>query len=131
MLLKKLFRIGLLTVAASAVTAGCAYRTDLVQGNFVEQEAVNKLRYGMTAEQVQYVLGSPMLTDPFDPSRRYYVHFIRRGWNDPNVKNLIAVFDGRILVDIAGDFQKPAEFGNINAVEQKIDLSGLQQKQQQ
>ena len=94
----------------AAITTGCAYRSDLAQGNFVEQTAVDKLRQGMTAEQVRYILGTPMLTDPFDNTRWYYVHFIRRGWNDPEIQNLIVLFQGRYLQDISGDFKKPASF---------------------
>lgn len=119
-------------LAASLATLnGCAYRTDLAQGNFVEQSAVDKLRYGMSAEQVQYVLGTPMLTDPFDNSRWYYVHFLRHKWEDPKIKNLVVLFQGRTLVDIAGDFKKPADFNNANSHMQKIDFSKLHESANQ
>ncbi len=90
--------------------SGCAYRADLVQGNFVEQEAVDQLRYGMSAEQVRFILGTPMLIDPFDSSRWYYVHYLREGWGDPQIKNLIVLFSGSTLIDLTGDFDKPLMF---------------------
>ena len=55
----KLFRLLGVTFVASvlSLSQGCAYRSDLAQGNFVEQDAVDKLSYGgMTGDQVRYIL---------------------------------------------------------------------------
>ncbi len=97
-------------LGGSLLLSACAYRPDLAQGNFVEQERIDMLRYGMSAEQVRYILGTPMLVDPFDNSRWYYVHYLREGWDDPQIKNLIVLFSGSTLIDVSGDFEKPAEF---------------------
>ncbi len=114
MQLSKFFKKGALaSVALSlALTQGCAYRSDLAQGNYVEEDAINLLTYGMTGDQVRYVLGTPMLVDPFDNSRWYYVHFFRKGWGEPQIKNLVLLFNGNTLVDMSGDFEKPASFGS-------------------
>ena len=126
-------------IAATALTLGllqgCAYRADLVQGNYVEQENVDRLRYGMSAEQVRFILGTPMLIDPFDSSRWYYVHYYRKGWDDPEVKNLIVLFQGATLVDMSGDFKKPLEFSSGINDFSKVDLTqseiqSLQEAQQ-
>ncbi|MDY6321654.1 MAG: outer membrane protein assembly factor BamE [Succinivibrio sp.] len=95
---------------AAFFLSGCAYRSDLAQGNFVEQSAVDKLRVGMTPEQVRFILGTPMLIDPFDSSRWYYVHYLRQGWSDPKIENLILLFQGGTLAAMQGDFKAPAEF---------------------
>lgn len=34
-------------------STGCAYRADLMQGNFYEQKDIDKLRIGMSPEQVR------------------------------------------------------------------------------
>lgn len=106
----KTMLLGCAFFALSANLTGCAYRADLAQGNYVEQEKIDELRYGMSAEQVRYILGTPMLIDPFDNSRWYYVHFLREGWSDPQIKNLILLFANNTLVDISGDFKVPANF---------------------
>ena len=108
----KLFRLLGVTFVASvlSLSQGCAYRSDLAQGNFVEQDAVDKLSYGMTGDQVRYILGTPMLVDPFDNSRWYYVHFLRQGWDDPKIQNLVLLFSGNSLIDVTGDLKKPAGF---------------------
>ena len=123
--------LGIMSV--SIVAGGCAYRPDLAQGNFVEQEACDQLRAGMTKEQVRYVLGTPMLVDPFDANRWYYVHYYRTGWKSPKIQNLVLLFQGNLLADMSGDFKKPPEFGagmpDYEHVDQepsldKIDLTG-------
>lgn len=122
----KILSILAITLASSMFT-GCAYRVDLKQGNFVEQDAINQLRQGMTAEQVRYILGTPMLNDAFDSTRWYYVHFDRRGWTRPEISNLVLVFNGRTLVDIEGDFKKPDNFYSGNESIQKIDFADMEE----
>ena len=135
MQLRKLLMVGALFTSIAAITSGCAYRTDLAQGNFVEQEAVDQLRQGMSAAQVQYILGTPMLTDPFDNSRWYYVYFLRKGWDEPEIKNLVVLFQGNTLYDVSGDFKKPDAFYDGSYNIQKINFgalpSGSAQVQQQ
>ena len=99
-----------LALTTTLLSGGCAYRADLTQGNFVEQQAVSKLRVGMTPEQVRFILGTPMLVDPFDASRWYYVHYLREGWSDPKIENLTLLFANGVLVDMQGDFKRPASF---------------------
>lgn len=122
MTIKKLLILGAFVSTFATITTGCAYRSDLAQGNFIEQEAVDKIRQGMTAEQVRYILGTPMLTDPFDHTRWYYVHYLRQGWDEPKVKNLIIKFSNNLVDDIAGDYQKPVDFYTNTSSMQKITL---------
>ncbi|HFD81282.1 MAG TPA: outer membrane protein assembly factor BamE [Gammaproteobacteria bacterium] len=55
------------------------YRIDIQQGNVLSQEAVNQLRTGMNKRQVQFVLGSPLLIDPFHANRWDYVYLFEPG----------------------------------------------------
>ena len=71
MQIKKLLSVAVFATTVSFLTTSCAYRADLNQGNYVEQDLVNQLAYGMSAEQVRFVLGTPMLIDPYDKSRWY------------------------------------------------------------
>ena len=121
----KLFLITGLATAMTLLSSGCAYRADLAQGNFVEQENGDKLHYGMSAEQVRFILGTPMLVDPFDNSRWYYVHYLREGWGEPQIKNLVVLFNGATLVDISGDFTKSPAFNEQSDNISKITLSSI------
>ena len=50
------------------------YRIDVQQGNVIAQDAVNQLRVGMNKRQVQFVMGTPLLIDPFHADRWDYYY---------------------------------------------------------
>ncbi len=59
--------------------AGCVYRIDIQQGNYLEGRTVDKLEVGMTRSQVRYLLGTPMVPDSFDKDRWDYLYYFKRG----------------------------------------------------
>jgi outer membrane protein assembly factor BamE len=96
---------------AVTMLTGCSvaeklvYRIDINQGNYIEQEAVDQLKFGMTKEQVRYVLGSPMLVENGYPNTWYYIYHHTPGHSAPIQKNLLVHFDAHnTLINIAGDF---------------------------
>ena len=102
---------------ASTMLTGCSlaeklvYRIDINQGNYVEQQTIDKLKFGMTKEQVRYVLGSPMLIENGHPNTWYYIYHHTEGHNDPIQKNLFVNFsDTGTLVNIEGDFPAGKSF---------------------
>jgi outer membrane protein assembly factor BamE len=58
---------------------GCVYRPTIQQGNLLKSEDVDQVTVGMTRSQVRYLLGTPMLADPFDPQRWDYIYTLQRG----------------------------------------------------
>jgi outer membrane protein assembly factor BamE len=66
----------LLTLAA---LGGCVYRPNIQQGNFLEVKDVDQVTTGMTRSQVRYLLGTPMISDPFEAQRWDYVYTLKRG----------------------------------------------------
>jgi outer membrane protein assembly factor BamE len=62
-------------------SAGCVYRPTIQQGNLLKSEDVDQVTVGMTRSQVRYLLGTPMLADPFDPQRWDYIYTLQRGRN--------------------------------------------------
>jgi outer membrane protein assembly factor BamE len=84
-----------ISVIASLFLAACSsdpvvnrlpfvYRIDIQQGNVVNQEMVDQLHVGMTKRQVQFVLGAPMLIDPFHAERWDYVYIYNPGSDGAN-----------------------------------------------
>ena len=69
----------LLLLAATCGTAACVYRPNIQQGNLLEAEKLDQVTVGMTRSQVRYVLGTPMVSDPFHPDRWDYVYTMQRG----------------------------------------------------
>jgi outer membrane protein assembly factor BamE len=69
----------MLVVAVVGSAGGCVYRPDIQQGNLLEVKDIEQVTTGMTRSQVRYLLGTPMLADPFDPQRWDYIYTLRRG----------------------------------------------------
>jgi len=55
------------------------YRPDVQQGNEVSARQIEQLRLGMTRTQVRFVLGTPLISDPFHPDRWDYYYSLRKG----------------------------------------------------
>jgi outer membrane protein assembly factor BamE len=68
-----------LMLGTLCLAGGCVYRPTIQQGNLLKTEDVDQITAGMTRSQVRYVLGTPMISDPFNPQRWDYVYFLRRG----------------------------------------------------
>lgn len=71
--------ISIFCAACLALTAGCAIqKLNIQQGNVVDEAMLKQIQPGMNKRQVRFVLGTPLLTDPFHPDRWDYVYMERR-----------------------------------------------------
>ncbi len=92
-------------LSGCSVVERLVYRIDINQGNYVEQPAVDRLRVGMSKDQVRYVLGSPMLIENGYPDTWYYIYHHTEGHQESEQKDLIVRFDSNeALSSIEGDF---------------------------
>lgn len=78
----------------------CAYHPDIKQGNYLTADLISQVKPGMTEAQVRFVLGPPMIRDPFHPQRWDYVYYnvyAGRG-TTPTIEQRITVFfkDGKV-----------------------------------
>ena len=88
-------------LATLALSAGCAYRMDIQQGNLLDAEQVDRVEVGMTRSQVRFLLGTPMVTDPFDDNRWDYVYSLQRGHSrSVQRRHLVVWFEGDQVVRI-------------------------------
>ncbi len=56
------------------------YSVPVRQGNYLDQTMIDQLRSGMTRQQVQRIMGTPLITDPFRQDRwDYYYHYKKDG----------------------------------------------------
>ena len=86
------------------VLDGCVYRQTISQGNVMEQEDIDKLEVGMTRNQVRFLLGTPLIDDPFHRDRWDYVYYLKLGRNDAVAKRWLSVFfDGDVVSEIRRD----------------------------
>lgn len=61
-------------------TAGCALHTiDIQQGNVITDEMLGQLKEGLSRQQVKFIMGSPILQDPFHADRWDYIYTLKPG----------------------------------------------------
>ena len=83
--------VGLL--AAGTLLSGCVYRMNIQQGNYLEGRTVDQLQVGMTRSQVRFLLGTPMVPDPFNKERWDYLYYFKKGrLNRPEERHVIVWF---------------------------------------
>jgi outer membrane protein assembly factor BamE len=115
----------LLVVVLAAATSGCGilYKQPIYQGNLIEKAAADQLQVGMSKQQVQSLLGTPSVTDPFHHDRwDYYASERTSRVGRVQVKDLTLWFDGDSLSKWEGDYfpeqdqalvQRMRKFGNL------------------
>jgi outer membrane protein assembly factor BamE len=64
---------------ASLWFAGCVFRIDIQQGNLLDDSDVDQVEVGMTRSQVQFLLGTPAVSDTFHRDRWDYTYYFRQG----------------------------------------------------
>lgn len=89
---KKILPIFLCSFTISACST-LVYRIDVPQGNFLEASQVAQIKVGMTKPQVQYLLGTPVLDDPFSSYRWHYVYLRQHGFEKPEQNTFIVDFN--------------------------------------
>ncbi len=97
--------LALTQIGCSVDSLPFVYRPDVRQGNYIDEDMVATLRAGMTRSQVKFVLGSPMIEDPFQPDRWDYVSRLQPGHGEAEQKRLTVFFEGDRLVRVTGDFE--------------------------
>ena len=119
-------RKNVLLAAAMALTvAGCGiiYRQPIYQGNLMDKAAVDQLAAGMTKDQVQALLGSPSIADPFHHDRWDYTSSEQvKRVGKPDVRNFTVYFENNAVTRWEGDYfpeqdndlaKRMGRFGNL------------------
>ena len=95
----------MLTVALATTGCGIFYKQPIYQGNLIEKRAVDQLQVGMSKQDVQTLLGTPSVQDPFNASRWDYTstqRIDRRGTTQ--IKNFTVYFENDAVVRWDGDY---------------------------
>lgn len=97
----------LLVLSMSLLTAGCGiiYKQPIYQGNLLEKAAVDQLQTGMSKQQVQVLIGTPSIEDPFHQNRWDYTSTQRVDrLGTTQRKNLTLWFENDALTKWEGDY---------------------------
>jgi outer membrane protein assembly factor BamE len=81
------------------------YKMTVQQGNIITEEMVDQLELGMSKRQVQFLLGTPLLTDFFQTDRWDYTYTIQRGHDPMEIRYLTLHFRDDSLARVDGDIR--------------------------
>lgn len=87
----------------AAALAGCEamlpsfYSPPLRQGNYLDQALVDQLRPGMSRQEVQRLLGTPLVADPFHQNRWDYYYRYRQDGKPIEQRHIALFFTGDTL----------------------------------
>ena len=107
-------KIWILVLAAALLCmAGCSmvrgftlkpYRINIQQGNYLEEDEVDRVEPGMTRSQVRFLLGTPMVSDLFNNQRWDYVYYLKIGRTRQVFRrHFVVFFEGDEVIGIEKD----------------------------
>jgi outer membrane protein assembly factor BamE len=98
------FKTLLVAILAIVTLQGCVYRMDIPQGNRIDEEKLDQLKLGMTRSQVEFLIGSPAVVDPYHPHIASYVNYLYKGKEKTEqVKTMVLTYDDKdVLTKIDG-----------------------------
>jgi outer membrane protein assembly factor BamE len=107
----RLFALSLAALLTLGGLSGCVHRINIQQGNFLDNEDIDRVAVGMTRVQVRALLGTPMVADPFVSNRWDYVYYLKLGRaNEARRRHFIVYFDPTDKVE---RIERPTEQGEV------------------
>jgi outer membrane protein assembly factor BamE len=107
MRIKLILISSLLASCSGMTTPSWLHTTEVRQGNSISAEMREKIKEGMSAEQVRAVLGTPLINDPFHANRWDYVYRLQQAGKVVEQQRLTLHFENDRLVRIE-DSEKSA-----------------------
>lgn len=81
------------------------YKIDIQQGNVIEQGMLDRLKPGMDKKQVKFIMGTPVIVDPFHNNRWEYIFSFQEGGGVREQRHITLHFDEdeEKLTHVTGD----------------------------
>jgi len=101
------------------------YKLDINQGNYVTQDQVERLKVGLTRQQVKSALGTPLVADAFHANRWDYTYEFRRQGKTLEHRQFTVYFVDDRLARWEGDEMPPppAEVARAGGGDAALDKS--------
>ena len=114
------FKFILIAILAASVLTACIkpYRPNIQQGNIINNSDLKDIRYGMSKQEVLFILGTPMVNDPFDQSRwDYYYSNTDQRKREVTTRLITARFEGDTLASLSGD----VDLSNVQSLDPSVE----------
>jgi outer membrane protein assembly factor BamE len=102
----------ILMIPALLFMAGCSsmnpinwftpHRMVIEQGNEISEAAAQQVKPGMTRNQVRFLLGTPLLADPFHANRWDYKYVLERQGQPTEERLVTVIFNADSVVSVEG-----------------------------
>ena len=111
-LLLCLLAVGLGACSIPTLRFPGVYKIPISQGNLITQEMVDQLEPGMTRRQVIFVMGTPLVRDPYHQDRWDYVYNFEPGGGIRGQEMVTVFFKDDVMTHFTGDFTQSQASGN-------------------
>ncbi len=95
--MKQLSKAFLIIILSLGGVTSCStlapFKVAVLQGNIIEDEDVEQLAKGLSKDQVQYLLGTPLLNSPIHQKRWDYFYSVKVGETIVGEKKLSLTFN--------------------------------------
>lgn len=125
----------LIIILAAVLVTGCSklrfpgvYRIDIPQGNFITEDMLKQLKPGMSPDQVTYVMGEPILIDPFTENTWFYPMIYQPGRGEKTEQRIVVYFEDGYYSHYEGEVVD--RLGSKVASEQDKELNRRLEEQQ-
>ena len=88
------------------------HKITVQQGNVITQEMIDRLKPGMTKEQVAFVMGEPVVRNTFNQDRWDYIYTINAPGRFEDEKRVTLYFENGLLASFSGDYAPSAVRGS-------------------
>ena len=106
-----MLRLNFIAIICSILISGCSnfgfpgvYKLRIQQGNVITQQMIDRLKPGMSKNQVIFVLGNPVLEDTLTKERWDYVYTIQISGEKLNKQILSIYFEKDKLSHFFGNY---------------------------
>ncbi|WMY97015.1 MAG: outer membrane protein assembly factor BamE [Arsenophonus sp.] len=91
----------IILITGCSIIKNFVYHPDINQGNYFNLKDILTIKLGMNKEQITYILGTPMIKEPFGVQKWYYIFYKKNSHQKTKQKTLILTFNEKsILIKI-------------------------------
>lgn len=107
----------------SELTFPGVYKINIQQGNVITPEMIDQLRPGMSKRQVIFIMGTPLIHDPFHQNRWDYLYSASLKGKIREQERIALYFEDEKLSHFEGDLKPSAASGPAEASSQNQNPS--------
>jgi outer membrane protein assembly factor BamE len=93
------FFITIFIMSTTSCSSFSPYKVPIIQGNIWEEDDIEKIKVGLTKDQVEFIFGAAVIKDPFRDYRWDYFNSVQIGEKVMQENKLTIYFDNNGLVE--------------------------------